>query len=479
VTVTYTAAQIRAAETYHLARTPHGVLMRRAARAVADTVLGQLPAPIPGRRVALLVGAGNNGGDALVAGAYLRGRGAEVTAILAAPQRAHTEGLAALRRAGGRVLGADSQRVAAVLDRAEAIVDGLVGLGAAPPLRDPADRLVIAANGADGWRIAVDLPSGIDANTGQAVGPAFAADITVTIGAGKTGLLFAACAGRIRVADIDMDPARCDPAVPGDAEVLDDADAERLLPWPGPTDNKYSLGVTGVVAGSARYPGAALLAVGGAVAARPGLVRYAGPCGGAVTARWPEVVAGDDIPSLGRVNAWAVGPGMGLDAAALGRLLAVLATDVPVLVDADGLTLLARDPLLMVERAARSAPTVLTPHEGEFARLFPDLDPAGPDGRVAVVRRAAARCGATVLLKGHRTVVADPTGHVAVNTVSSPFLATAGSGDVLSGVAATMLSAGLDSVRAVALAAYLHGRAGLRAAEARRSGASALIDLLH
>jgi hydroxyethylthiazole kinase-like uncharacterized protein yjeF len=483
----YTTAQIRAAERYHLARTAPAALMRRAARAVADAVTARLPSPVPARSAVLLVGAGNNGGDALFAGADLRARGMTVTAILADPARTHPAGLAALRRAGGRVLAvADPvagdaapvapSAVAALLARADAIVDGLVGLGATPPLRPAAAMLVTAANAADGWRIAVDLPSGIDPDTGREAGAVFRADITVTFGGMKTALLFAAAAGTVQVAEIGMTPAGA--GVDADARMLTDGDAARLTPQPGAADDKFSMGVTGVVAGSVRYPGAALLAVGGAVAARPGLVRYAGPCAAEVVRRWPEVVAAPEFARAGRVQAWVIGPGMGTGGAALGTLRDVLATDSPVLVDADGLTLLAQAPSLLAERARRGATTVLTPHAGEFARLFPDLDPAGPGGRLAAVRGAAARCGAVVLLKGHRTVIGDPGGTAFVNTSGSPYLATAGSGDVLSGLTGAMLSAGLDGPAAAALAAFRHGRAGERAAAERRAGASALLDCL-
>jgi hydroxyethylthiazole kinase-like uncharacterized protein yjeF len=488
VRYSHTTAQIRAAERYHLARTAPDALMRRAARAVADAVIARLPSPVPGRSAALLVGAGNNGGDALFAGADLRRRGMAVTAVLTDSARAHPGGLAALRRAGGRVLALQAEdptargvgsgappmsaAVTAALARADAIVDGLVGLGASPPLRPVAAALVAAANAAAGWRVAVDLPSGIDPDTGREVGPAFRADITVTFGGMKTALLFAPTAGRVEVADIGMIPDEVD------ARILTDDDAARLMPQPGAADDKFSLGVTGVLAGSARYPGAAILSVGGAVAARPGLVRYVGPCAADVLRRWPEAIAVREFSQVGRVQAWVAGPGMGTDGAALGALRDVLATDLPVLVDADGLTLLAQAPVLLVDRARRGVPTVLTPHAGEFARLFPDLDPEGPNGRLAAVRAAAARSGAVVLLKGHRTVVAGPGGDTMINLSGLPQLATAGSGDVLSGLAGALLSAGLDGVTAAALAAHRHGRAGERAAAAGRAGASALLDHL-
>lgn len=475
---TYTTEQIRAAERYWLGREADGTLMRRAAQALAIAVASRMPAPVPSRSAVLLVGAGNNGGDALFAGALLRRRGMAVTAILADPDRAHGAGLAALRRAGGRVVQFGTAQCGLALRRADAIIDGLVGLGAVPPLREPAGALVAAANSSDGWRLAVDLPSGIDPDTGREIGGAFRADATVTFGGMKTGLLLASDAGEVHVAAIGMDPKRTSPPVPHDTDVITDADAARLLPQPGPADNKFSMGVTGIAAGSARYPGAALLAVGGAVRTRPGLVRYVGPSAANVVHRWPETVAVSELSAAGRVRSWVVGPGIGTDGAAVALLRDVLAADVAVLVDADGLTVLSRIPSLLADRKRRGTTTVLTPHEGEFSRLFPDLDPAGAGGRLAAARAAAARSGAIVLLKGHRTVIAAPDGRAHINISGSPYLATAGSGDVLSGVAGALLSTGMDALMAAALAAHVHGRAGERAASAGRAGSSALLDVL-
>ena len=435
----YTTEQIRAAEAIALRRVGEPTLIGRAARAVADAVVARLASPLPGRTVVLLVGPGNNGGDALYAGAMLRRHGCTVAAVLALPNRAHQAGLMALRRAGGRILGPEDPRLPRLVGSADAVVDGLLGLGATPPLRPPMVHLVELAATANGWRIAIDLPSGVDADTGRTDGPAFAADITVTIGAMKSGLLLAdAMTGLVTVAPIGMDPAALTPDALADLVTLEETDADAGVPEPGAGDDKFSSGVLGVLAGSDGYPGAAVLCVGGAVRTRPGLVRYAGPQSAAVLARWPEVVASADPARAGKVQAWVAGPGMGTDGAALDRLRTVLATDLPVLVDADGLTLLSGTPSLLADRRRRDVPTLLTPHAGEFARLFPDLDPGD---RLAAVRAAAARCGATVLLKGHRTVIAAPDGAAAVNTVTSSWLATAGSGDVLSGVTGSLLAA--------------------------------------
>lgn len=469
----YTAAQMRAVEAIALADTGDGALMRRAAWAVGQAALDALPTPRAGRRAVLLTGGGNNGGDALYAGTLLRRRGIGVTAVLAVPSRVHRAGLAALRRAGGTSIAWDDRRLDRCLAEADLIIDGLVGLGSRPGLRAPLDLLVARASDCPGWRLAVDLPSGVDADTGAVDGPAFRADETVTIGGIKTGLLLAdAHTGLLRVAIIGMDPA---PTIGHDAQVMTDADVRRLLPAPGARDNKYSRGVVGIVAGSDDYPGAALLSAGGAVRLRPGLVRFAGAAHRDVVARFPEVVGTGTIGDAGRVQAWTVGPGMGTDGAALDRLRRVLAQDVPVIVDADGLNLLAGTPSLLHDRRRRGTVTVLTPHGGEFARLFPEIDQAD---RLAAVRDAARRTGTIVLLKGHRTVIADPAGAAFINTSGTAWLATAGSGDVLAGMIGSALASGADPLQAVAVAAHMHGRAGERAHAAGRAGASALLEML-
>lgn len=473
----FTVEQIRAAEAAALARVravgQGDALMRRAAAEVAGAVTDRLGRSglVTGRSAVLLVGSGHNGGDALYAGALLRRRGMAVTALLTDPERAHPGGLAALIAQRGRIrsvgAGADVGRW---LEGAEVIVDGLVGLAGRPPLRDPAADLVQRANGSGALRVAVDLPSGMDPDTGITAGPVFRADVTVTFGGAKPGLLLASAAGEVIVAELGLMP----PADTARVGVLTDAEVTALLPQVGPESDKYSGGVPGIVAGSVRYPGAAVLCVGGAVRLRPGMVRYAGPQGPAVVAAWPEVVAADDPARSGTVQAWVVGPGLGTDAAALTRLSTVLAADVPVAVDADGLTLLSRHPELLVARAGR--PTVLTPHAGEFARVFPDLELTD---RLGAVRAAAERAEVTVLLKGHRTLIAAPDGRVLVNTTGSPVLATAGSGDVLSGMIGSLLAAGLDPLPAAAAAAHRHGRAGERAAVDHAYGAPALWSRLY
>jgi hydroxyethylthiazole kinase-like uncharacterized protein yjeF len=454
----YPVDQVRAAEQAAMSVLPEGVLMQRAAHALS-VECAQLLGAVYGAPVVLLVGAGNNGGDALYAGAALAARGARVTALLADAERAHPAGLAALRRAGGRVAGADPALV-----RGELVVDGLLGIGGRGGLRAPADALAAAAEPLP--TVAVDLPSGVGADTGVVAGPAVRADVTVTFGLLKTGLVVgrgAELAGEVRLVDIGLDPPDAN------VHVLEADDVRAVLPVPGPRDDKYTRGVVGLVAGSPQYGGAGVMATGSALRGGTGMVRYAGGAGDAVRARYPEVVVHDtQRPSELQVQAWVVGPGMGTDDAAAALLADVLSTDVPVIVDADGLTLLAR---VKDRLRGRRAPTVLTPHDREFARLAGDVG----DDRLAAARRAAGELGATVLLKGNATVVASPDGSAYVNPTGTPWLASAGTGDVLSGLLGSLMASGLDAPLAAATAAYLHGAAGQRAAT---SGPPTAIDVL-
>jgi ADP-dependent NAD(P)H-hydrate dehydratase / NAD(P)H-hydrate epimerase len=452
----FTAAEIRAAEAPVLAATRDGALMQRAATGLA-TVCLRLLDTVYGRRVALLVGTGNNGGDALFAGAHLARRGALVTAVLLDPERAHPAGLAALRLAGGRAAGIDE--AAAAIGRADLVLDGMLGIGGRGGLRSEAAELARLAGEAAALTVAVDVPSGVDADTGAVEGAAFPAMHTVTFGAVKLGLVVGegrGYAGELHLIDIGLDPDL--PAAT--AFRLTDADVAARLAPPSATDDKYSQGVVGIVAGSATYPGAAVLCTGAALRTRPGLVRYAGTAADGVRAAWPEAIVTDGRPGdAGRVQSWVVGPGMGTDDDARSVLAEVLATDLPVVVDADALTMLAAEPAHVRDR---TAPTLLTPHDREFARFG---DEVGAD-RVGAARRLAAELGCAVLLKGEATVVADAGGTAFVNATGTAWLATAGTGDVLSGIAGALLATGLDPATAGAVAAHLHGRTGQLAAEA-------------
>ena len=439
----YAVEPVRAAERVLLARLPEGTLMGRAATGLAR-VCGALLGRVYGARVALLVGAGDNGGDALYAGAVLARRGARVEALLLGA-RAHAGGVAALASAGGRV-SSDAAR----LDTADLVVDGILGIGGRGGLRPEAALVTTRAEAGPGLVVAVDVPSGVDPSTGEVTGAAVRADVTVTFGAVKPGLLVepgAGYAGRVEFVDIGLGPLLGRP----DVETLERPDVAGLVPRPTAGSDKYRRGVVGVVAGSDAYTGAAVLAVGGALRAGAGMVRYLGPDTAAALVRdhWPEAVLGP-----GRVQAWVVGPGLGTDEAGLGRLEPVLAGDQPAVLDADAVTLLGARGL------SRRAPTVLTPHAGELARLL-GVDRAEVEARrLHHARAAARRHAAVVLLKGATTVVAAPDGGVRVNPTGTPWLATAGSGDVLAGLVGTLLAAGLNRVDAASAGAWLHGQAG-------------------
>ncbi|MFJ8811491.1 NAD(P)H-hydrate dehydratase [Amycolatopsis thermoflava] len=459
--------RIRAAEDRLLAVTPEGALMHKAAFAVAvhaAEMLAEHTGRVSGRRVALLVGAGNNGGDALWAGAFLRRRNVSVTAILLKPEKAHAAGLAALRRAKGRVVTAEDGP--AVLQAADLVIDGIVGLSAHGGLRPDAAALVEHVRAPV---LAVDLPSGVEPDTGVVPGDAVTATRTVTFGARKpVHVLNPSRCGRVELVDIGLELD--DP----DLWQLDAADVGRAWPVPGPEDNKYSQGVTGVAAGSATYPGAAVLATGSAVLATSGMVRYAGPAADVVRSRWPEVVATGSVTDAGRVQAWVVGPGIGTGREGREVLAHVLGAGVAVCADADATTLMAHRPDVLDARDP-GTPLVLTPHAGEFERLMGR--PPGED-RVASVREAAAKYNAVVLLKGNVTIVAAPDGRVLVNVARGSWLATAGSGDVLSGLIGSLLAGGLEPWLAAGCAAYVHSLAGELAARGVPVSASGILTAI-
>jgi hydroxyethylthiazole kinase-like uncharacterized protein yjeF len=432
----YDVATVREAERRAMAALPEGALMQRAAAALTTTCARLLDG-VYGARVVLLVGSGDNGGDALFAGARLAARGARVEALLLG-KRTHDDGLAAFRSAGGRV-------VEQLPEQVDLVVDGITGIGGQGGLRPEAARVVERLPG-EALVVAVDVPSGVDADTGEVSGAAVTADVTVTFGAVKPGLLVdpgAEHAGVVELVDIGLE-------LPDDApvEVLQTEDVAALVPRPDRESDKYRRGVVGVAAGSEQYTGAAVLCTGGAVRGGAGMVRYVGADAPTALVRhhWPEVVVGD-----GRVQAWTVGSGGGGDAEA--RLAGAFEHQVPLVVDADALAVFA------AHRGPRP-PALLTPHAGELARLLGVEREAIEARRLQHARRAAAELGAVVLLKGSTTVVAHPDGRVRVNPTGTPALGTAGSGDVLAGLCGALLAGGLDPFDAGSLGAWLHGLAG-------------------
>jgi len=486
----HTVAAVRKAERALMDHLPEGALMQRAAAGLAAVCTGLLDF-VYGAHVVVLAGGGDNGGDALYAGARLAGRGAHVTAI-AASNQLHEAGAADLIARGGSVVPATDDADAAIgsealaaINSADLIIDGLTGIGGHGGLREPAATLASDAEWArqgGALVVAVDLPSGIDANTGEVHGTAIQADVTVTFGTHKPGLLVdpgASCAGTVELIDIGLAPFLPEP----DLVALQAADVAAILPLPTAESDKYRRGVLGILAGSDQYTGAAVLSTGGAIHGGAGMVRLVSAAAAVDVVRqhWPEAVLTTVDPSrperaieaAGRVQAWTAGPGLGTDAEAHTLLGAVLATSLPALVDADGITVLAAHPDLLPRMAA----TLITPHAGELARLL-GADRADIEARrMHYARAAATQLGVTVLLKGSTTVIAEPDASrpLLVNATGTSWLATAGSGDVLSGLAGSLLAQGVTPAQAAAAGAYLHGLAGRLAARDAPIGASDLL----
>ena len=432
----HTVEQVRAAERALMEHVPEGSLMQLAATGLAYAVLDLLGRAY-GARVLLLVGSGDNGGDALYAGALLARRGVAVQAVLLSPDQAHVGGLAALRGSGGRVVASVAEAF-----RPDVAVDGIVGIGGRGGLRDDAAAVVAGLRGVP--VVAVDTPSGIDVDTGQVDGPHVTATVTVTFGTHKVAHLVdpaAMACGAVHLVDIGLELP--DPAV----TALQESDVRAALPRPASDAHKYTRGVVGVRAGSAQYPGAAVLCVSGAGSGLAGMVRYVGEAADLVHATHPEVVVGE-----GRVQAWVIGSGGGADA---GQALADSVRDgVPVVVDADG---------LMHVTGPLGVPALLTPHAGELARML-DVEREQVEAeQLRFARLGAERYDAVLLLKGRRTLIASPSGEVRVTTVGPPWLATAGAGDVLAGLCGALVAAGLDPFDAGSVGSWLHGAAALLA----------------
>ena len=432
----HTVEQVRAAEAELMARVPEGTLMQRAATGLAVAISNFLGRTY-GTRVVLLIGSGDNGGDALYAGARLARRGAQVIAVLLS-SKAHAEGLEALLAAGGRVGSTDD------IPTADVVVDGIVGIGGRPGLRPDALAAVEVADQYDVPIVAVDTPSGVDVDTGETPEPHVRAALTVTFGTHKICHFIdpaATACGPVHLVEIGLD------LPPAAVESLQAADVRALYPAPHGESDKYSRGVLGLMVGSRHYPGAAVIATSGALGGPVGMVRYVGPDAVAaeVRAAHPEIVAGE-----GRVQAWTIGSGLG-DELDVDRIRELLDAEEPVVLDADGLKAL--------DESGDHTAVLVTPHAGELSRML-GVDRSTVEAeRLKHARLAAERFDVTVLLKGSTTVIAGPDGHVRVNTNATPWLATAGAGDVLAGLCGALLASGLTPLDAASLGAYLHGAA--------------------
>ncbi len=434
-----------------------GELMARAVAGLAS-VAAVRAEERAARTVVGLVGPGNNGADTLYALARLAREGRTTAAVH--HEGAHERALAVAAEAGVALYVAGSDGATEAIGAADLVLDGILGIGGRPGLPDWARDWVEAVDD-DAYVIAVDLPSGQDPG-GEALDPdGVFADETVTFSVAKPVHLLAPteqAVGLLSVVDIGLEVD----APPAVRRVTAD-DVAALWPVPGAGDDKYSRGVVGIIAGSESYSGAAVLACTAAVASGAGMVRYVGtPTPEAlVRAAVPEAVHG-----VGRVQAWVVGPGLDVASRAKGAKAQLdaardaIASELPVVVDAGGLDLVT---------GPREAPTLLTPHAGEAARLLSRLGTrevarseveAHP---LRMARQLAGATGATVLLKGSTTLVAGADGTAFSQGEAPAWLATAGAGDVLSGLLGTLVAAGLPLDLSGALAALVHGRAADRA----------------
>jgi ADP-dependent NAD(P)H-hydrate dehydratase / NAD(P)H-hydrate epimerase len=434
-------------------------LMENAGRAVADAV-ARCWAP---RRLAVLCGPGNNGGDGFVAARLLAERGWPVRLALLG-ERSQLRGDAA--NAAAHWSGASEPLTPAVLDGAGLVVDAIFGAGLARPVEGAAGAVIAALAARRLPVVAVDMPSGVDGESGEIRGIAPRAALTVTFFRKKPGHLLLpgrGYCGEIVLAPIGIADAVLERVVP---DIAEDEPAWWLPAFPRPRleDHKYRRGHA-LIAGGAVMTGAARLAARSAARLGAGLVTVAAPGGAfpiyaaALTGVIVQPIEGiEDFHALladERRNAALIGPGAGLGPETRGKTLAILATGKCAVLDADALTAFSDDPLTLF--AAICSPVVMTPHEGEFARLF---EAAGSKPERA--RRAARESGAVVLLKGADTVVAAPDGRVAINANAPPDLATAGSGDVLAGMVLGLLAQGMEPFAAAAAAVWLHGDAARR-----------------
>jgi ADP-dependent NAD(P)H-hydrate dehydratase / NAD(P)H-hydrate epimerase len=483
----YAADEMRALDRWAIEQEgiPSLDLMERAGGEVARVIteLG------PDGPVRIVCGRGNNGGDGLVVARLLREAGLTAEALLLFdPDDLSPDARANFERTEARTVGVKALPEA--LAGSAVIVDAILGTGFTGSPRAPLDEAIEAIDAAGATVVAIDVPSGVDATTGEVEGACVRADVTVTFHAGKVGLWISPGkehAGRVEVAEIGIPPdGRDRPAEPDtgliDSSVLD------LLPRRATAGNKFQSGSVLVIGGSTGLTGAVCMTCEGAMRAGAGWVRAAVPASlnqifevkltevmsvplpdreGHLLEGAVEMV----LEAAERADAVVLGPGLGREdhSFALAQSL-VQRIDRPLLVDADGLNAIAAAGL--EQAAGRSAPLILTPHAGELGRLLGQSSEEIGTSRLQAAREAAERGGAIVVLKGDDTLVAGP-GRLAVNRGGSPALATAGTGDVLSGVIAAFVARGLDPFEAACTGVYAHAEAGREAA--RRIGVESVI----
>ncbi|HEY5942799.1 MAG TPA: NAD(P)H-hydrate dehydratase [Solirubrobacterales bacterium] len=456
-------------------------LMEAAGRAVAEAVAGLAPEG----PVRVVCGKGNNGGDGFVAARLLREMGFEVEALLLWPgEELRGDAAVNYERFGGELLDGDpAERLA----DSGAVVDAIFGTGFEGAPREPAARAIEAINRSGAPVVACDIASGVDASTGEVAGEAVEADVTVSFHAAKLGQRIAP--GKWHCGDLRVVPIGIPDGSPGEAAAGEiDPAVLALAPRRGPRSTKFSSGQVALAGGSRGLTGAVRLSSLAAIRAGAGYATVAVPADLEMVFELsrPEVMSvacpgGDGclVPASEKAvlrtfepaAAGVVGPGLGRDPGSFELVRAVLTKiEAPLVLDADGLNAFAGR---LGELASRPAPTILTPHAGELGRLLERDSGEVGDRRLASAREAAAQAGAVVVLKGDDTIVTDGS-RVAVNVISAPALATAGSGDVLSGMTAAFLARGLEPFAAACAAVIAHARAG-RDAAARIGAAESVI----
>ena len=446
-----TVAEMTAADRAAIeAGTPGVELMERAGQAVADAVVQRFrPQP-----ALVLCGPGNNGGDGYVVARLLKQRGWPVE-VRALGEPATQDAQAMSARWDGV-----TQPLNGGLDGA-LVIDALFGAGLARPLDGPAANAAALLASRPETVVAIDIPSGVPGDTGQPVGPAACAGLTVTFHARKPGHVLEPgrrLCGEVVVADIGLGQVVSKVVENGPELWL------QRFPWPTAASHKHARGRLIVISGDAWSTGAARLASRAGLRVGAGLVTlYAGQDALAVNAAHLEAVMlkpfDTDLEleqAADQADAAIIGPAAGVNETTLLNVLALARTGAALVIDADAITVFRDDPEELFSVLDRD--DILTPHPGEFERLFPGLLKASPE-RITAARRAAEKADAVILLKGADTVIASPDGRVAVNINGSPWLATAGSGDVLAGYIGGLVAQGMESFEAACAAAWIHGEA--------------------
>lgn len=473
---------------------PSMVLMETAGRAVADAA--EARADELDGSVLVLAGLGNNGGDAVVVARHLHNRGVDVELVLLGdPSRASPDLVRQLAIAAKLelhpqvILSEDAAELAPLLARHPIIVDGLFGTGLTRAIEGRWARAIELVNASPGHVIAIDIPSGIDADTGGILGVGILAAETITFGLPKLGHLLhpgRAHAGVTRVVDIGI-PFRLLGQVVPRAWLLDDQILADAFPPRAPDDHKGRFGHLLVIAGSPDRPGSALLAARAALRVGTGLVtlasddetvRRAAPALDELMglSLGPTIDAAHALPAISSRDALVIGMSLTAEGEVRDALREIIAqAEVPIVADAGALDALAPD---LLPLSTRRRPAVLTPHPGEMARLIASDSKSVQRDRVGVARDVAAKSGAIVVLKGASTLIAEPDGTIAVVPTGNPGMASGGMGDVLAGIIGGLLAQGLPAALAARAGAYLHGLAGDRAAAERGMASLVASDLL-